>query len=339
MPDPPSIHEKVVDLKRRLSATPVGQKLQVVGEWADEVSVGGAPSDQAHTALIIRDLCKEFSTFAVEPMRTIVVIHGIRDRGAWMEMVRAQLTDQDTFVQPTDFDWVDAGRFMCGLFVGRIIKRVTDRIRDAHADHGGELIIIAHSFGTYLTSQILLKNPDIRCSKIIFCGAVISKDFEFRHLTQKPLIVNECGDRDIYPILAHGFSVWKMYGDTGVSGVRHSSVRDRFHDCAHSDYLVPEFVEKYWLPFVRNGEIINTEYQVARRSQPWGVSILLYGRTILLFVAFLAVSALAISWHSKPYIGWMGIAVLWLLFLSALAALFCKVWSDVKQFRFPEARE
>lgn len=70
-------------------------------------------------------------------------------------------------------------------------------------------------------------------------------------------VINDCGYRDIWPVLAQTIT-WG-YGSSGRFGFGHGRVKDRFHGTGHSGFLEPDFVEKYWVPYFSKDEIVNGE--------------------------------------------------------------------------------
>jgi hypothetical protein len=101
-------------------------------------------------------------------------------------------------------------------------------------------------------------------------------------------VLNEVGSRDVWPILAH--SVTWGYGSTGTFGFKTAGVRDRHHDCAHSDYFKPGFAEDYWLPWIQAGTLTASPFESAEQtSTPFFKNLLevvhvKYVVLILLFV-------------------------------------------------------
>jgi len=330
------LQKELDELNRLCAAAKPNEASRVIETWVRKNTQPDVDDALAHFALSIGDLHTRFARAMVRLKKLVVVIHGIRDQGVWMEMVKDRLANADVFVQPIDFDFFDVVKFMTGFGTPGVIREVTKKIRVAQADHAGsELIIIAHSFGTYVVTEILMNETDVRCKRAVFCGAVVSKSFEFDRVPNRPVILNDCGDRDIWPVLAQGFSLRNPYGATGVFGIRQSGVEDRFHDFMHSDYLRPEFVDEFWKPYVDNGEIIKSRYQASRRNFPWWVSIL--GRGLRYSVLFLILAVfLAAFAFWLGVIGWtwsaIGVAAFILL---GYGILILKITFDVRKFRSP----
>lgn len=224
----------------------------------------------------------------------VFVIHGIRDEGPWMDMVRDVIESKSVTVKLIDFDDFGAGRFLFGIKVKSVIEASVQKMRHAisyiEQKHGDvRLMAIGHSFGTYVLLKVLDDNPDLAFERMIFCGSVAPRKYRYDKLKNAPQMVNDCGARDIWPIIAGSFG-WKDYGAAGVWGIRVANVDDRYHDFGHSDYLTREFAEQYWRPFIASGTINYSAYQKVRRPAPRGLRLLGYGYNLLAGIACLALS-------------------------------------------------
>lgn len=63
------------------------------------------------------------------------------------------------------------------------------------------------------------------------------------------------------------------YGSAGTFGFRRPAVRDRWHNGAgHGYFLNQSFCEKFWVPFLRDGTIVDDDLQAERPS--WLVSLI-----------------------------------------------------------------
>ena len=112
-------------------------------------------------------------------------------------------------------------------------------------------------------------------------------------------MVNECGKADIWPVLAQSAS-WG-YGASGTHGFGAVLVKDRFHAGGHGQYFEPEFVEKYWEPFIRRGEYKGTEFETKMPPTPWWISVLgiLPFRWTIVITLMLIVSLMAFMLHTR----------------------------------------
>lgn len=146
-------------------------------------------------------------------------------------------------------------------------------IKDQHPN--ARISVIAHSFGTYIIGSILQQEFDIRIHRLILCGSVLPRNFAWEKVLrqlERNGVINECGKRDIWPVMAQSLS-WG-YGASGTHGFGAALVRDRFHDMTYSQYFSPEFVEKHWVPFIQDGRDDGTEFEASISKSPWWMSVL-----------------------------------------------------------------
>ena len=179
------------------------------------------------------------------------------------------------------YGYFDAFRFWFPFWTrNKPIERVYEQIRVAlqkyrrsHPD--AKLSIIAHSFGTYIIGEILKRGFDLQIDRLLLCGSVLPQGFlwhQYQGRFDDDKVVNECGKADIWPVLAQSAS-WG-YGASGTHGFGAVLVKDRFHAGGHGQYFKPEFVEKYWEPFIRRGVYQGTEFETKMPATPWWISVL-----------------------------------------------------------------
>jgi pimeloyl-ACP methyl ester carboxylesterase len=207
----------------------------------------------------------------VLPPKVFVILHGIRTRAEAQSKLVSSLKKND---YPDSFaiqyEFLNAFKFWVPFFIFRKkkIKRVLRDIRDLKKKYQlSEFTVFAHSFGTYVISKILEEQSDLTIENLVLCGAIISDDYDWSKLPNCPdVIINDCGTRDIYPVLAKGLSFG--YGTTGRFGFGTPRVTDRFHDFGHSDFFEDDFIEKYWQPFFVNKNVIESEWTHQRPTTP-----------------------------------------------------------------------
>jgi pimeloyl-ACP methyl ester carboxylesterase len=240
----------------------------------------------------------------------VLLIHGIRDQASWAEMLVDVLKRNDIEVIPIRYGYFDAFRFWCPFLTRRRpIRRVTDEVLRARKRYPDcRISVICHSFGTYIVGHILRNHPFISFHQLILCGSVLPTHYRWREVAdkigdpgsnRKP--INECGSRDIWPILAQAMS-WG-YGASGTYGFGSVDVYDRYHNSDHSQYFEPEFVERYWRPLLWDNNVVESSWAKTRPATPWKVSILglLPLRWLLSFIVIgLLVLGAYLAYRSLP---------------------------------------
>lgn len=127
--------------------------------------------------------------------------------------------------------------------------------------------IIAHSFGTYLVANLLLKYPEVRFDKVIFCGSIVAHAFDWVARInggQINLMRNDYGTLDRWPRLAR-----YLVRDSGPSGTigftappGSQIISTRFAHHRHSDYFHRRHFTENWIP-----TLLRTVVSVQERRQ------------------------------------------------------------------------
>ncbi len=271
-PDEDVRYDYLLELERRFGASheflPQGaRRLYQVGELLE-----GVRRDQ--NASLRRPSTAAAVNRSTEP-HTVILIHGIRTTALWQNSIRRALEDQGFKVQPTNYGNFDLLRFLCPgqFFRRRVADDITRQIRQTiRMAEGAKCSIIAHSFGTFIVASMLRHHADLEFRRIILCGSIVRYKFPFEEYSsrfEQPLI-NEVGTRDIWPVLAE--TVTTGYGSAGTYGFRRPAVRDRWHNGkTHSAFLKREFCVRYWVPYLRDGVVVEDDEEV--ESPPWWLQI------------------------------------------------------------------
>ena len=217
----------------------------------------------------------------------VVLIHGIRTRADWQLLVKEELEAAGITVCEIRYGFFDAFRFWFPvLFKTAPIRRVTRELRGIRAkNRNAHISVIAHSFGTYIVSQILKECPDIQLHRLILCGSILPLSYDWDSIPNYPdagypCVINEVGVRDYLPVYAET-TTWQ-YGASGRFGFGSHLVIDRFHNLDHSGFFCVEIIKRYWVPFFLEGTIVKTEYLPSRT--PYLASILPYGKYVVTIV-------------------------------------------------------
>jgi hypothetical protein len=200
-----------------------------------------------------------------EILHVILLIHGIRDIGAWQSKVSRNLVQRGTVVEQIRYGYYPEVQFLLPFDFSRgPVQKVLKRIR-AIKNHypNAKMSVIAHSFGTYVFLKALERDTDLEFWKIIFCGSVADDQFEWSDLKRrvgdpqratKDFVLNDCGTGDAWPVLGAAFG-WH-YGMAGATGFSEGFVTNRFHRATggakggHGLYFDPDFVVNKWRPFL-----------------------------------------------------------------------------------------
>lgn len=236
--------------------------------------------------------------------KIILMIHGIRTRALWQKRIAPQLRNENIIVEAVGYRYFNVFEFLSPIWTRKkAIERVQWRIEKAINDHPHhELILLAHSFGTYCVSRILQSSPGIKPTRVILCGSVVDDDFRWDLLRQQPQVVNDCGTKDIWPCLARSCT-WG-YGSAGAFGFKTPGITDRYHAIPHSGFFENDFAKKYWVPFITDGILVDPHSEATMPEPPWWMSLIAMRPLWLPWLAWivLLVSALTILyvWPMPP---------------------------------------
>jgi pimeloyl-ACP methyl ester carboxylesterase len=236
-------------------------------------------------------------SFTPRQKEVILLIHGIRTFAEWQPMVKRVLQEiPGTEVVAIKSGYFNLLAFWCPVLTRQAtINDVRREIQNAKAANpNARFSVIAHSYGTYAISKILLENPDLRLHRLVLCGSIVPRKYRWDYARARldTDVINDYGTRDIWPVVAQCLS-WG-YGDTGRHGFgRGAMVRDRGHDYKHSDFFNEKFVRDYWKPWVEENRFQPSDWEEKVPPSPWWLSIL---SVLPLRWVIVAISVLAITW-------------------------------------------
>ena len=278
-------YDSAVETKETLRCSSCRHELKVSeNDWSTVYFLNRAVENQA-------------TEHAAESGQIVVLIHGIRTHAAWQEMVAKVLRERKATVIPIRYGYFDVFRFLCPVLTRRgPIARVLRELRDIHSDNpSSNICVIAHSFGTYAVAKILADNTDVRLSRLVLCGSIVPTSYRWDRVKAQVSaeVINDCGTDDIWPVLAT--TATYGYGASGTVGFGTNRVRDRFHKYGHSGFFQREFVERFWVPYLLSGKVVDSEWETNRPSLSWCFSLLLAFRAC--FALPIALGAVAVYWY------------------------------------------
>lgn len=218
----------------------------------------------------------------------LLLVHGIQTDGAWQKLVSNELDDIDNLnVVELGYECVTAAQLV-SPFRSAPVNKITDDIRDVkRREPQARLMVIAHSFGSYIVSEILKKSSDISFEKIIFCGSIVPRNYPWARYApnmKQGSIINDVGTKDIYPVVATCSSLG--YGASGFRGFQNSLVLDRYFPYGHSTFFDKKrkHIKRFWRPFIENGKIRKSLWDVRKPKTGLGLLMLSHpwiGRTVV----------------------------------------------------------
>ena len=204
------------------------------------------------------------STSQAEKSNGVVFgLHGIRTHAAWHRTLYELLGNYNWQVRTERWTF---GKFSILKFLSpwarsakvkwfRKVYHLETNDSRVHLDGGKRRpSIVAHSFGTYILGNAMLKYEGLVFDKIVLCGSILPKDFPWDKLIERGqvnLVRNEHGVKDIWVRLVGWF-----IPDTGPSGFsgfdcRHDRLEQEKFQFEHSEYFDYGHMSGKWLPFLQ----------------------------------------------------------------------------------------
>jgi hypothetical protein len=183
----------------------------------------------------------------------LVVIHGIRDNGAWATDHQQSLMHDGVNIKivPLSHHWMTAPRF--------IWQRKTDLLAAAwqvtvglrkifeSVPQGVPVSLLCHSNGTKVAAEVLKEIGDFRFNYIFLAGAVCSRDAGHVFEAAADVVINFIGVRDHWPLVAAAANP-VLNGATGVFGFGSVKIQDLKFDFKHDGALEMDHFRAQILP-------------------------------------------------------------------------------------------
>lgn len=217
-------------------------------------------SDKAE--LIIKTLSN--STKKVDYL--LFYTHGFNTRGAWKDVLTEVISDMQrridiNFIQ---IPW-DYGPFVFKFFIRKSRKNAIKQFEDkfqATIDLYGNCAatcLVAHSFGTYITSTAIQRNKHFVCDKIIFAGNILNVKFDWNVLKNRNQIKNVLIEKStndqalLFALIFNKFCFQKWIGYAGRYGFenQYEFINVIESKSGHSGMLTKKNMIDNWFPFLK----------------------------------------------------------------------------------------
>lgn len=193
--------------------------------------------------------------------KVIFPLHGIRTRAEWQRAFAdvCQVKKWNCRLEKWNF-----GRFSLLQFFSPLSRKAKiwwfrktyyDEVnyRGLNLNEKQHPSVVAHSFGTYILGNALLKYDYLCFNKVILCGSILPCDFPWDKLIERgqvQAVRNEYGVKDIWAKRVGWFI--PATGPSGVSGFicRHERFEQAEFHYEHSEYFEKGHIEAYWVPFL-----------------------------------------------------------------------------------------
>jgi hypothetical protein len=207
---------------------------------------------------------------ARRPERYILVfmLHGFNTRGEWKNNLTTLLAADDNGTRFIPVPW-DYGLFRFLRFISpfarrRVIREFHDFYNETVFRYGNllsELTCVAHSFGTFIISQNILRFPEVFFDKIVFVGGILRRDFNWWYpysIHRNLRVRSEIHRKDKALTFAYLYSKlpWiRWIGDSGKKGFINNYAfinTPTYNYSDHSDMFGITHMNNQWLPFLRS---------------------------------------------------------------------------------------
>lgn len=220
----------------------------------------------------------------------VISLHGIKTRGKWQKDLAEHLQSAGLTASLLDYGYFQA----ILLLFPKLRRKQIDWFRDEYTrvtQHTQNTpSVVAHSFGTYIVAGAMELYPQIKFDRIIFCGAIVRKTYEWSDRAsnaQFNQLLNDCGKQDfVVRISEWGISDAGPSGYSGFEDLANGRVIQEIHpNFKHSDYFYELNYIKQWIPFLK-GENPHPLTITDKRRTNWKNRIFWIVLIALLFLVF-----------------------------------------------------
>jgi pimeloyl-ACP methyl ester carboxylesterase len=123
--------------------------------------------------------------------RVVVTIHGIQTHGEWQKSITPYLAGHGLVPYHIDFGWFSILKFFIPWTRERQVKAIRDELRNlVDKVKARRISVIAHSFGTLLAMEALLRdNGGLLYDRVVLTGSILPCDFDWRGTMSKKWVI------------------------------------------------------------------------------------------------------------------------------------------------------
>lgn len=191
--------------------------------------------------------------------------HGFNTRGKWKNDLTEVISSKqrDTNINFIQIPW-DYGFFVIKFFIKKsretAINKFVKKYNEILDEYGNceSKCLIAHSFGTYLTSEALQNNPNFLCNKIIYAGNIIDINYDWNKLknnNQIDKVLIEQSTNDVAVLFAKFsrkiyFQRWIGYAGRDGFSKNYPFIQYIKSKSGHSGMLNKKNMSENWFKFL-----------------------------------------------------------------------------------------
>lgn len=160
--------------------------------------------------------------------RVVVTIHGIQTHGEWQKNITPYLARCGLIPYHIHYGWFSVLRFLWPFSREKQVQRVRKELRDLVDRLGARRIsVIAHSFGTYLAMEALVRdNGALLYDRVVLTGSILASDFDWNRVMTINKWVNAVRNErttddqvvTFARIVSNNYSRWLLRLKAGDSG-------------------------------------------------------------------------------------------------------------------------
>jgi HEAT repeat protein len=220
----------------------------------------------------------------------VITLHGIRTRGGWQKQIDTPLARHDFVPYTLDYGFFYALQLALGFARQSKVEWFHQKWEEVRKESGGVLpSVIAHSFGTYLVAQTVLKYEEVKFDRMILCGSIVRRDYPWTGILKRggaQRVLNDYGGKDLWVKAAEW--VVKDGGPSGAHGFEDDAggrVVHRYRpEFRHSDYFYASNYEDTWIVFLE-GQDPTESVTLPTRAPNWKHRVFVAAALLLLTLA------------------------------------------------------